>query len=112
LQDNSPQTVIGKPWEAKFNFLMSLSKDGKYQDLLQQVNQMFVTDVSLHSPVLRKYIEVYFGRTLFSSNQAPAILLGQTGHGPTHGFPSRFTLVVTSLFGSGCRVGPMYLTYP
>lgn len=41
-----PKSVMQKPWGDKFNFLASLSKDGKYQDLLLEINKMFLSDVS------------------------------------------------------------------
>ncbi|KAH9015212.1 hypothetical protein EDB84DRAFT_1567794 [Lactarius hengduanensis] len=44
LQGRSPQTVMRKPWADKFSFLESLSKDGKYQDLLLEINKMFLSD--------------------------------------------------------------------
>ena len=46
----SPQDLMRKPWGDKFEFLVSLSKDGKYQELLQEINQMFLSDVSLFVP--------------------------------------------------------------
>ncbi|KAH9170156.1 hypothetical protein EDB89DRAFT_1908025 [Lactarius sanguifluus] len=42
LQGRSPHTVMRKPWADKFNFLAS--KDGKYQDLLLEINKMFLSD--------------------------------------------------------------------
>src|SRR6266404_5028355 len=56
LQENSPQSVISKPWEDKFDFLKLLSMDSKYQNLLWQVNHMFITNVSLHSLFLRNLL--------------------------------------------------------
>ncbi|KAH9173118.1 hypothetical protein EDB89DRAFT_2069116 [Lactarius sanguifluus] len=52
LQGCSPHTVMRKPWADKFNFLASLSKDSKYQDLLLEINKMFLSDISffLSSP--------------------------------------------------------------
>ncbi|KAH9031104.1 hypothetical protein EDB85DRAFT_2146272 [Lactarius pseudohatsudake] len=43
-QGKSPKSVLKKPWVDKFNFLASLSKDGKYQDLLRELNQMFLSN--------------------------------------------------------------------
>src|SRR6266404_9606896 len=42
--------------EDKFDFLKSLSMDSKYQNLLRQVNHMFITNVSLHSLFLRNLL--------------------------------------------------------
>jgi hypothetical protein len=47
LQDRSPKSVMTKPWGDKYDFLASLSKDGKYQDLLREINEVFLSDVSL-----------------------------------------------------------------
>ncbi|KAH9015064.1 hypothetical protein EDB85DRAFT_2157000 [Lactarius pseudohatsudake] len=81
-QGKSPKSVLKKPWVDKFNFLASLSKDGKYQDLLRELNQMFLSN------------------QLLVSNQAPSIPLGLAGHGLRCGFRRRSTLAVTSRFGS------------
>jgi hypothetical protein len=53
-----------KPWADKFSFLASLSKDGKYQVLLQEINQMFLSDVSLFASSFRYMVDLYFGSEL------------------------------------------------
>ncbi|KAI9445921.1 hypothetical protein H4582DRAFT_2069242 [Lactarius indigo] len=43
-QWRSPKSVLKEPWVDKFNFLALLSKDGKYQDLLLEINKMFLSN--------------------------------------------------------------------
>jgi hypothetical protein len=93
-----------KPWGDKFNFLVSLSKDGKYQDLLSEINQAILSDVSLFASLPRYSAKLYFGSVLSMLSQAPTILLGLVGHGLRRGFQRHSTLAVTSRFGDGCRV--------
>jgi hypothetical protein len=111
LQEHSPKSVMRKPWGDKFNFLASLSKDGQYQDLLREINQVFLSDVSLFASSPRYSIKLYFGSVLSTLSQAPTILLGLVGHGLKRGFQRHSTLVVTSQFGSGCRVAHISLTH-
>jgi hypothetical protein len=49
-----------KPWADKLKFLKSLSKDGKYQDLLREVDQMFLSNVSLFGLSPMYIIEALF----------------------------------------------------
>jgi hypothetical protein len=64
-----------KPWGDKFNFLVSLSKDGKYQDLLSEINQAILSDVSLFASLPRYSAKLYFGSVLSMLSQAPTILV-------------------------------------
>lgn len=57
LQAHSPHDIMTKPWADKFSFLESLSKDGKYRDLLQEINQMFLSHVSLFASSLTYMVE-------------------------------------------------------
>ncbi|KAF8270239.1 hypothetical protein EI94DRAFT_1798298 [Lactarius quietus] len=43
-EEQSPKSVMRKPWYDKFNFLASLSKDRKYHELLHKINQMLSSD--------------------------------------------------------------------
>ncbi|KAF8260220.1 hypothetical protein EI94DRAFT_1706471 [Lactarius quietus] len=45
-EERSPKSVMRKTWSDKFNFLASLSKDGKYHELLHKINQMLLSDMS------------------------------------------------------------------
>ncbi|KAF8260937.1 hypothetical protein EI94DRAFT_1705919 [Lactarius quietus] len=55
-EKRSPKSVMRKTWSDKFNFLASLSKDGKYHELLHEINQMLQSDhiiyisPSIHHP--------------------------------------------------------------
>ncbi|KAF8262217.1 hypothetical protein EI94DRAFT_1704942 [Lactarius quietus] len=54
--DIAAESVMRKTWSNKFNFLALLSKDGKYHELLQEINQMLLSDhiiyisPSIHHP--------------------------------------------------------------
>lgn len=112
LQEHSPQSVMRKPWGDKFNFLASLSEDGKYQDLLQEINQAFLSDVSLFASSLRYSAKLYFGSVLVSTlSRTPTTPLGLVGHGLEHGFQRHSTLAATSRFGGGCRAAHISLTH-
>ncbi|KAF8269147.1 hypothetical protein EI94DRAFT_1699718 [Lactarius quietus] len=43
-EEQSPKSIMRKPWSDKFNFLASLSKDSKYHELLHEINQMLLSD--------------------------------------------------------------------
>ncbi|KAF8259614.1 hypothetical protein EI94DRAFT_1813057 [Lactarius quietus] len=53
-KERSPKSIMRKTWSDKFNFLVSLSKDGKYHELLHEINQILLSDMSsfpsIHHP--------------------------------------------------------------
>jgi hypothetical protein len=51
---------MNKPWGDKYDFLASLSKERKYQDLLQEIDQSFVSDVSLCASSPRHSVKLVF----------------------------------------------------
>ena len=97
-----------KPWPNKFNFLALLSKDSKYQELLQEISQLFLSKVS-HFCSAGMMSSFYFSSILSISAPASTILIGHTGHGPMHGCQRNSTWGVKSLCGSGCRVTHMLI---